>query len=105
MPSLGPPQAPDSSSTVSAHATHIIGCAGSLVVSGDFKPVSALKNQRQANALHVTVYLLIHGHTSLLQETLNPLCCRGLDANMQRVEFMSLNHRGQVMPMVAPAIK
>lgn len=48
---------------------------GSLVVSGDFKPVSALKNQR------------------------------GLDANMQRVEFMSLNHRGQVMPMVAPAIK
>lgn len=72
-------------------------CAGSLIVSGDFKPVSALKNQRSEQAFaQSTVTAQISSIVS---------CCRGLDANTLRVDFMSLNHRGQVMPMAAPAVK
>lgn len=48
---------------------------GSLQVSGEFKPVSSLKYQR------------------------------GLDADTLRLDFMSLNHRGQIMPMAAPPLK
>ena len=75
--------------------------AGSLIVSGDFKPVSALKNQRQEHAyayLQTCCYFTI-GRPQTVSS------CRGLDANTLRVDFMSMNHRGQVMPMVAPAIK
>ena len=75
--------------------------AGSLIVSGDFKPVSALKNQRQEHAfaqLQTCCYFTV-GRPQTVS------CCRGLDANTLRVDFMSINHRGQVMPMVAPAIK
>lgn len=48
---------------------------GSLRISGDFKPVSALKFQR------------------------------GLDADTLRLDFMSLNHRGQIMPLASPPFK
>ncbi|KAL0042968.1 hypothetical protein WJX79_005400 [Trebouxia sp. C0005] len=48
---------------------------GSLQVSGEFKPVSSLKFQR------------------------------GLDANTLRLDFMSLNHRGQILPLAAPPLK
>lgn len=45
---------------------------GSLQISGNFKPSSALKGQR------------------------------GLDADTVRWDFMSMNHRGQAMPLKSP---
>ena len=94
----------DSSCSTMPPQFETFASAGSLIVSGNFKPVSALKNQRQDHDLCIIACSLLL-HTWPYQPQLLLGCCRGLDANTLRVDFMSLNHRGQVLPMAAPAFK